>query len=591
MTDVGGGPPAGVRRMMPGLLAESLVRHASRTAVLRAGGPALSYRDLAAAAADVTDLLAGEGVRTGDTVLFCGERGLGHVLTVLAAWRLGAAVAVAPPGPDARRDSVRRRVRPRAVLDDVAGGRGVRVLGGDPGPSTRPPGAGRGRGVDGADLAYLLPTSGTTGEPKVVAVPHGAFARRCAWAQRAYPLTPGDVVLASSSPAFDFCLWETFAPLAAGASVAFAPAAAEAEPEVLAAFMLEHRVTVAHFVPSLLALFVEDGGGAALAALRLLLLGGEPLTAELCRRVRQVSAARLWNQYGPTETCIDAVSHEITDDDLATRDVPIGAPVDGAEVCVLDAAGHPVEPGGVGELHIGGALLAWGYLGMGGRTADQFVPAPTGPPGGRRYRSGDLVRRRHDGLLVHAGRTDQQIKIRGVRLEPTEVEAVLRAHPHVREAAVVVGAGAGHLRRLLAHVVPAGPLSGDELRAHLAARLPAAAVPARIVLRPALPRLASGKVDRGALAADDGSGADDPAAPAPLDTELQVLVGGIWSGVLNVPASASMHFFEAGGSSLTAMRAAARVRRATGRQIPVRLMFEAPVLETYAARLRDLIDP
>lgn len=594
MTDAHPSLSDNVPAFVPALLAKSITQHASKPAVFAGDGEVFTYADLGTAAAKLADRLSDEGVGLCDTVLYCGSRGLSHLLTVLAAWRLGAAVAFAPPDLEKRFISVSSRVRPRIVVRDFLDSEVVGDLLDHRqfDPREVPAAHSGGQDMCEQDLAYLLPTSGTTGDPKVVAVPHTALARRFHWAQRVYPLTCDDVVLASSSPAFDFSLWESFAPLCEGAAVAVAPPGAEAEPEVLAQFMVRHGVTAAHFVPTLLAPFLDGNEGTALSGLRLLLLGGERLSGRLCRAVRDVSTARIWNQYGPTETCIDVLAHEVVDEDLDRQDVPIGLPIDGVEATVVDTAGRPVGAGGVGELHIGGALLAWGYLGMGAKTASQFTPSSESSTGGRLLETGDLVRKRHDGVLTYVARTDRQIKIRGVRVEPEEVEVVLSTHPEVHELAVVVKEGnATKPLRLVAHVVAASSLSDAALRGYLADRLPPAAVPSNIVMRASMPRLTSGKIDRGSLAREEeltqplGS-----AAPAHSLTGMQVVIGDIWSAVLDTTARASTNFFEAGGTSLTAMRVVARIRRATGVHVPVRLLFDAPVLDAYAARVQDLED-
>lgn len=583
----------GLRPMMPALLRESWLRHSSRIAVLRADRPSLTYGQLGMAVDELADRLSREGVGSYDSVLYCGDRGLAHLLTLFASWQLGAAVAFVQPHAKHRLASLRRRVEPRVVVGDSTQTPGVGLVVHEPESGRLNVRRHRRQVQDRQekDLAYLLPTSGTTGEPKIVAVPHGALARRCAWAERAYPLSTDDVALVSSSPTFDFSVWEVVGPLSVGATIAIVPPEAEAEPEVLADFMIDHDVTVAHFVPSMLSLFLAGGGGRALVGVRLLLLGGERLAGRLCRSVREVSEARMWNQYGPTETCIDITSHEVTDDDLAALDVPIGRPIDGAEATVLDLVGQPVADGATGMLHVGGSLLAWGYLGMGGRTAAAFVPDPEGPPGARLYATGDLVRSRDDGMLTYVGRADQQVKIRGVRVEPGEVEAVLGTHPSVRDAAVVVirdEDGPTAESHLVAHVVPERPWSEVDLRVYLAESLPHAATPSRIVTRKALPRLESGKVDRRALVAAGLPDAAEGIQPGDALTETEALVRDIWSDVLGAMAGPHSSFFELGGNSLTAMRVVTRLRRATGIHVPVQLFFTAPTLEAYAAAVDDL---
>lgn len=567
--------------MLPARLRAAMARHGSRPAVVRAGAPPLTYRDLATAVDAEAERLTAGGVRQGDRVLYCGERGLEHVVTLLASWDVGAAVSFARPDSRHRLERISRLVAPRAVVGNPAGVAGVDLVGQEPPPldlaAPRPV-----RRADHAelDLAYLVPTSGTTGTPKVVAVGHGALARRWGWAARTYPLAADDVVLGSGAPAFDISLWEVTAPLAAGATLAVAPVGAEFEPVALASFLREHGVTVAHFVPSLLAHFLRGGGGPALAGLRLLLLGGERLAGALCRETRTFTGARIWNQYGPAETCIDVLAHEVTDADLAMADVPIGTAVDGVRAAVSGPGDVPVVDGGTGLLSVGGPLLAWGYLGMPGSTARVFVPDPHGPPGSRCYSTGDLVRRDGDSLC-YAGRIDDQVKIRGVRLEPAEVESVIGAHPGVGEVAVVAVTTSGEVH-LVAHVIPRDSWSESDVRQHVAETLSLSAMPVAFVLRATFPRLNAGKVDRSALAAEGLPRRADEEQPQ-VRSETEKLVQEVWSDVLKVRVGPASSFFESGGNSLLAMQAVARMRHATGSRLPVRLLFTSSTLEEYAA--------
>nr|CTQ98540.1 pyoverdine chromophore precursor synthetase [Kibdelosporangium sp. MJ126-NF4] len=547
---------------MPDWVRRSITAHPDRPA-LTDGQTMMTYADLGAAIDHVGTSLRDRGVRRGDRVIVDAERGLTQAVTMLAILDLRAAVAVV----DLQRrtqwaDHAIAKINPKLVLTT------------DAGEPTSTPGDAHGSPSPG-DAAYLLPTSGTTGRPKVVAVPHGALANRVRWAQRCYPLHANDVVLQLSSPAFDFAFWELLAPLCVGAMVAIAPAYSEAEPSELVTFMAATGVTVAHFVPSLLAEYLAGSGGSGLAGLRYLLCGGERLTADLCRRVRAVTQARVLNQYGPTEACIDFLTHEVTATD--TDPIPIGRPIDGVTTHVLGPHGERVPDGQPGLLYVGGACLAWGYLGDAARTAEMFVPAADGQ---RLYNTGDLVRRRPDGVMEILGRADEQVKIRGVRLEPAAVEATLVAHPAVRHAIVLVSG-----EQLVAHLVLDEDCPDDELRSFLGDRLPPAAVPSQYVRHSTLPKLPNGKVDRMALL-----GSSVPTETTDdAESVMERRIAHLWAGVLGVPSvGRSADFFTLGGNSLLAMRMVARVRKQFGVRVPVRLIFDAPTLAAYSAHLEQL---
>jgi amino acid adenylation domain-containing protein len=606
-------PPAGhgPGPTVPGRFLAACAAYPGRVAVT-GDGEALTYRELGARVAALAGGLAERGAGRGDLVALGASRSADYVTAVLAIMTAGAAVVPV----DLRQAPERGRrllagLAPALVLGEVQDAAawpgavtvadlaaGLAADQGDSGPRGGGPGAG--------DLAYVEHTSGSTGVPKAVAVPHGALDHRIGWAQELYPLRPGDTVLHAGSLLFDFSFWEILAPLCAGATVAVAPPGLEAEPAALAEFMVAHWVTVAHFVPSLLTEFLavtlSDGASpAALAGLRCVLAGGERLPAALARRLLDATPAALFNQYGPTEACIDVLAGQVRAGDLAGGTVSLGRPVPGVIARVLDDAGQPVPDGEPGGLYVGGPCLAWGYRGQAGRTAAQFVPDPwSREPGARLYRTGDLVRRDPGGGLEFLGRADDQVKIRGVRIELGEVEDALRGHPTVTAAYVTLADGA-----LVAHVAPdqagtdqastdrastdqasTGQAGDDDLRAFLAARLPAAAIPAAFARYPALPRLPSGKVDRSALAAARGPAAASAPAADPPATATEQAVAQIWADVLGVPAvGRSADFFALGGQSLLAMRMIARVRRQFGVRVPARVIFDAATVERFAAFL------
>ncbi|MEW5931700.1 MAG: amino acid adenylation domain-containing protein, partial [Gemmatimonadota bacterium] len=447
---------------------------------------------------------------------------------------------------------------------------------------------GGGPEVSPDSLAYLIYTSGSTGTPKGVAVPHGALANHTRWMQREFPLSAGDRVLQKTPFSFDASVWEFWSPLAAGATLVMAEPGAHREPARLARALADGGITVAQFVPSLLAAVLEEDVSAWTAARRVF-CGGEALPAELAARCRAVLGAEVVNLYGPTEACIDATFAVAPGEpDGSGRSVPIGRAVANARAYVLDPEGAPAPLGVPGELYLGGAGMARGYVGRLDATAERWVPdALSGEAGARLYRTGDRVRRLASGALEWLGRTDEQVKVRGFRVEPGETEAALLAHPAVREAVVAVR-GEGGDARLVGWVVPADDsFSADDVRRWLADRLPAHVVPTALVALETLPLTPGGKLDRRALPAPDASSlSGGEAGQRPRTVEEETLAG-IWATVLGVQPGVRDDFFALGGHSLLAARVAARVRQAFGVELPLRAVFDAPTLEALAARVAE----
>ncbi|HEX2081070.1 MAG TPA: amino acid adenylation domain-containing protein [Longimicrobium sp.] len=433
--------------------------------------------------------------------------------------------------------------------------------------------------VHPANLAYVLFTSGSTGGPKGVEVSHGsvfAFIH----VLRAL-LAPDERAprLASSSIGFDVSVAEIWGALCSGAPVVLADAP-------LAPLPAARPVRTAIMVPTLAAgRLAED---AMPPGLRTLLVGGETLTPALVRDLHEaLPALRIVNIYGPTEATVYATCEEVP---RSAERIGIGTAVAGARAYVLDARLRLAGIGEPGELWLAGAGLARGYAARPGLTAERFVPDPFGPAGARMYRTLDRARLRGDGTLEFLGRADAQVKVRGVRIEPGEVEAALRAHPAVREAAV--GAHGDGERRALAAWFTAqdgiDPPSSTELRAFLQARLPEAMVPASFVRLDALPRTPSGKLDRRALPAPAPLDADDARGHVPPRTALEEAIAAAWREVLDVPR-VGVHddFFALGGNSLAALRLLARVRQAVGAELPVAALLQGPTVEQLARAVAE----
>jgi amino acid adenylation domain-containing protein len=354
------------------------------------------------------------------------------------------------------------------------------------------------------NLACLLFTSGSTGRPKGVLLPHRGLVNRLLWAQSVYRLTPPDVVLQKAPFAFDFSLWECFAPLIAGARLVLAKPGGHQDTAYLAATIARYGVTIVHFVPSLLDAFLREEQAPACVSLRQVFAGGERLAPELRERFLALfPGVPLDNQYGPTEISIDTTRFVCAPGQDARR-VPLGLPIANTRIHLLDRRGELAPLGVAGRLHVAGAGLARGYAGRPDWTAERFVPDPfdLSGSGARLYDTGDLARRLPDGVLDFLGRSDQQVKVRGVRIEPAEVEGALARHPGVAAAAVGVD---GDGSRLVAWIVPRpGAAEGEPtaaaIREHLRERLPEAMIPSLYVRLAALPLTPSGKLDRGALA-------------------------------------------------------------------------------------------
>ncbi|MDR5835735.1 non-ribosomal peptide synthetase [Caballeronia sp. LZ034LL] len=428
--------------------------------------------------------------------------------------------------------------------------------------------------LHGANLAYLIYTSGSTGRPKGVGNRHDALYNRLEWMQRAYALRRGETVLQKTPFSFDVSVWEFFWPLRIGARLAIAAPDAHRDPALLAATMRRHAVSTLHFVPSMLQAFIDSGAASGCGeSLTRIVCSGEALSAGLRQSTAHaLPSVALHNLYGPTEAAIDVTAWTCVDE--AARAVPIGRPIDATQTWVLDARLSPVPPGVPGELYLGGANLARGYLGRAALTAERFVPDPFGADGARLYRTGDVVRWREDGALDYLGRVDHQVKIRGLRIELGEIESALLGQG-VREAVVMARDD-----RLIAWVT--GAVSdADALRIALARTLPDYMVPWRIVPVDVMPLNANGKVDRHALPQP----AFDDAAPFEAPHEgIETELAAVWSTLLGVERIGRHDdFFDLGGHSLLAVQLNARIGLDLGASLPLATLFNAPTLAAQAA--------
>jgi amino acid adenylation domain-containing protein len=577
----------------PACLHELFERRCDTAPAAVAVDGAFTYAELDARANRLAHRLIAGGVGPEDLVAVCLPRSPEMVVAVLAVLKAGAAyVPLDPDYPSARvrfmlADSAARTVLTTGGIDVLDGTAADRIdvresL--DAYPDTRPDVR-----VRPDNLAYVIYTSGSTGRPKGAMNTHRALVNRIGWMQRTYRLTPGEGVLHKTPLSFDVSGWELHWPLAAGARIVLARPGGHRDPAYLATLIRTGSVTTAHFVPSMLRVFLADPGATTAAeSLRRIVCSGEALPADLADLcLATLPGVELHNLYGPTEAAIDVTAWPCRP---GAGTVAIGHPIDNTRLPVLDPGGTGVPVGVAGELHIGGVPVARGYWRRPALTAQRFVPDPDGD-GARLYRTGDLARIRPDGALDYLGRRDDQVKIRGVRIELGEIETVLATHPAVTAAAVDVRPGPGGLPRLVGYLVSGAAPAVADLRRHLAERLPEAMIPAAYVAVPALPVGPSGKLDRAAL--------PDPRQPdqvthVPPRTAVEQTLAGIWADVLGTER-VGVHddFFDLGGHSLLAVRVLARVRAAFGVELPVaELLSGRPTVEHLAevVALRQLGD-
>ncbi|QDQ27202.1 amino acid adenylation domain-containing protein [Chitinimonas arctica] len=604
------------RELAPLTLRDMLVTQAQRTPsapALLDVAHSLSYRETRAQVADLAARMRADGVGLGDIVAVALPRSVQLSLALMATLELGAAYLPLDTGyPDERLAYMVGDAKPRLIVTTSALAERFGPLGRllllDELPVLAD-GAATGDGPAVAGLtpdhaAYLLYTSGSTGRPKGVLVSHRAIVNRLAWMQHEYGLDGSDVVLQKTPCSFDVSVWEFFWPLMYGARLFMAPPESHRDPEALLGLIEAHGITIAHFVPSMLAAFVgflradPQQRDAACASLRHVFCSGEALSRELAELYGRHIAAPLHNLYGPTEAAVDVSYKPAAEHDAGTRlaaSVPIGRPVWNTQLRILDNYLRPVPVGVAGELYLAGVQLAHGYLGRPDLTASRFVADPWGD-GERMYRTGDVVRWLPTGDVEYLGRSDDQLKIRGQRIELGEIETALLAQAEVQAAVVVartLGArpddmAGADARQLVAYVVAADPtaeLDTAALRQALAAGLPAHMVPVAIVCLAAFPLSANGKLDRKALPEPMAVSGASGRPPRP---GMESQIAGVFARTLDLPqVQAEDDFFALGGHSLLAMRLAAELRRELGQPVSVGQIMVSPTVAKLAAVLSD----
>ncbi|MGC5284691.1 amino acid adenylation domain-containing protein [Micromonospora sp. DT231] len=565
---------------------------------LRLAGRSVTYAELNAAANRVAHRLRACGVGPETLVGVCAERSVELVAGLLGVLKAGGAYLPLDPEYPADRlafmvtDAAAPVVLVQAHLRDVLPTTDATVLAlddeavwadqptSDPTPTAGP-----------AHLAYVIYTSGSTGRPKGVPNTHRGIVNRLDWMQRTYRLGADDAVLQKTPASFDVSVWEFFWPLREGARLVLAEPGGHKDAGYLRDLLVSERVTTAHFVPSMLTVFLAEDGVEAATALRRVICSGEELPLAAARDfTARLPGCGLHNLYGPTEAAIDVSSWACDPALLAeVASVPIGAPISNVRLHVLDARGNPCPVGVAGELHIGGVGLARGYHRRAALTAERFVPDPfSGEPGARLYRTGDLARwqvapgDRPGGVLEFLGRIDHQVKLRGLRIELGEIESALRAQPGVTEAVVLVREDTPGDKRLTGYLV--GAAEHDAVKVALKETLPEYMVPAAFVTLDALPLTPNGKLDRTALPAPVVTRAASVALVEPRD-DTERLLAGIWSEVLGVATlGIDDDFFDLGGHSMLATQVVARIRKAEhgGRPVGVMDLFQQRTIRDLA---------
>jgi amino acid adenylation domain-containing protein len=575
------------------LIQEAIERHPEAPA-LRDGDRAFSYADMGAAASRLAHFLRRSGAGPGVHVGVCQSRSAEMVISLVAILKAGASyVPLDPDYPQARLAFMIADAGLSIVLTDEASIGRLPEMGFSPivlerlhdtlqnFPSTPPA-----RQHCASDPAYVIYTSGSTGRPKGVLNAHSGVVNRLLWMCDEFSFGPADVFMQKTPVSFDVSVWELFCPLLVGASLVVPAPKVHRDPDLLGRLVEREAVTIIHFVPSMLQAFLVAGDPDRCQSLRAVVCSGEALTRQLQAAYFASFAAPLHNLYGPTEAAVD-VSHWRCREEPSTHSVPIGRPIANVGLHIVDRLGRHVPVGTVGELVISGVQVAQGYLRRPALTAERFVPDYGSPQGGRIYRTGDAGRWREDGNVEYLGRRDRMVKFHGHRLQLEEIEHCLLSHRGVREALARVVHDADQQPVLVAFVVWKNSASADteELRRILAAELPAAVIPNRIIhVQDGFPLTPNGKLDEQALhelvkSLRPETGPDAPGSPS------ERLVASIWQTILGI-GRLGLHdnYFALGGDSIRSIRVVAELK-ASGVQVSVADLFAHQTVADLAAFL------
>ncbi|WP_153349226.1 non-ribosomal peptide synthetase, partial [Nocardia aurantia] len=593
---VASGPDRGRDAVLPDLFEATVAAHPERIAVV-AGDARIGYRELDRRANRLAHRLIRAGVGPDTLVAVALPRSADLIVALLAVLKAGGGyLPIDPDYPAERIAFMLADAAPICLVTTeqheliVPSGLPVLTVTGADGTEPPAPADADRRGIVRPDnIAYVIYTSGSTGRPKGVPVPHRNVVRLFDNTRELFDFNEHDVWTMFHSFAFDFSVWELWGPLLYGGTLVVVDFHTSRAPDRFLELLRAQRVTVLNQTPSAFHQLAEADRIAGIpTALQYIVFGGEALET---RRLADwfgrhgATAPRLINMYGITETTVHVTYRPLDAATATAGGSPVGRPLPGLRILVLDNRLRPVPAGVPGEIYVGGVQVARGYLGRPALSAARFVADPFGAPGSRLYRSGDLARWSPGGELIHLGRADDQVKVRGFRVEPGEIEAAVLAHPQIADAAVVVRADERLGDRLIAYLVSDGELDPQSVRAALQRDLPAHMVPSAFVMLDAIPLTPNGKLDRRALPAPVFE-VREFQAPA---TPIEEIVAQIFADVLDLGPDRRLgrddDFFTVGGNSLIATQVSARLGIALRTEVPVRALFEAPTVAALAARV------